>query len=74
MATVFILAAERRPLLKARWLVAGIAYGLILWVVMNLIVVPLRFGPPHFTVHGVVEQLFSHIVLVGIPIAWFARR
>ena len=74
MATVFILAAERRPLLKARWLVAGIAYGLILWVVMNLIGVPLRFGPPHFTVHGVVEQLFSHIVLVGIPIAWFARR
>lgn len=74
MAAIFVLAAQRWSLLKTRWLIAGIAYGLILWAVMNLIVVPLRFGPSHLTVHGVIEQLFSHIVLVGIPIAWFARR
>lgn len=74
MATVFVIAAERMPPLKARWLLAGIAYGLVLWAVMNLIVVPLRFGPPRFTLHGLVEQFFSHIVLVGIPIAWFAKK
>ena len=74
MAAVFILAAQRVAILKTRWLIAGIAYGVVLWAVMNLIVVPLRFGPPHFTVHGLVEQFFSHIVLVGIPIAWLARR
>ena len=74
MAAAFVIAAQRLPVLKARWVLAGIAYGLILWAVMNLVVVPLRFGPPHFTVHGLVEQLFSHIVLVGIPIAWFAKR
>jgi hypothetical protein len=62
------------PVLKARWLIAGIAYGVALWAVMNLIVLPLRFGWHPFTALGLAEQLFSHIVLVGIPIAWFARR
>ena len=74
MAAFFVLAAQRLPVLKARWLIAGIAYGIGLWAVMNLIVLPLRFGWHPFTALGLAEQFFSHIVLVGIPIAWFARR
>ena len=74
MAAFFILIANRMPVLKTRWLVAGIAYGIGLWAVMNLIVLPLRFGWHPFTALGLAEQFFSHIVLVGIPIAWFARR
>jgi hypothetical protein len=37
--------------------------------------VPLRFAgafPP--SPRGLATQLFCHIVLVGIPIAWIARR
>ncbi len=74
MAAVFVIAAQRLPALKARWLIAGIVYGIVLWAVMNLIVLPLRFGWHPFTALGLAEQFFSHIVLVGIPIAWFARR
>ena len=74
MAAFFIIVADRLPLLKTRWLIAGIAYGIGLWAVMNLIVLPLRFGWHPFTALGLAEQFFSHIVLVGIPIAWFARR
>ena len=50
-------------------------YGLITYVVMNLIVVPLRFPaawPPKPI--GIATQLFAHIVLVGIPIALIAAR
>lgn len=74
MAAFFVIAANRMPALKARWLFFGIAYGVGLWAVMNLIVLPLRFGWHPFTPLGLAEQFFSHIVLVGIPIAWFARR
>jgi len=74
MAAFFVIAANRLLVLKARWLLAGIAYGVGLWAVMNLIVLPLRFGAHPFTPLGLAEQFFSHIVLVGIPIAWFARR
>lgn len=74
MVAVFVIAANRLPVLKARWLLAGIAYGIGLWAVMNLIVLPLRFGWHPFAPLGLAEQFFSHIVLVGIPIAWFARR
>jgi hypothetical protein len=75
MAAVFILAAMRwRPLRQSplRW---GLLYGLATYVVMNLIVVPLRWPeafPPG--TRSVVTQLFCHIALVGIPIALIAAR
>jgi len=74
MVAFFVVAANRLPFLKARWLLAGIAYGIGLWAVMNLVILPLRFGWHPFTPLGLAEQFFSHIVLVGIPIAWFAKR
>jgi hypothetical protein len=42
---------------------------------MNLVVLPLRWPAlfPHFAALGLAEQLFSHIILVGIPIAWLTR-
>lgn len=74
MVAFFVIAAARMPILRSRWLVAGIVYGIGLWAVMSLIVLPLRFGWHPFTPLGLAEQFFSHIVLVGIPIAWFAKR
>ncbi len=74
MVAFFVIAANRLPVLKTRWLLAGTLYGIGLWAVMSLVVLPLRFGWHPFTTLGLAEQFFSHIVLVGIPIAWFARR
>jgi uncharacterized membrane protein YagU involved in acid resistance len=74
MVAFFVFAAARLPILKSRWLIAGVVYGIGLWAFMSLIVLPLRFGWHPFTPLGLAEQFFSHIVLVGIPIAWFAKR
>ena len=76
MAAVFVFAARRIPLLIARPLSSGIGYGLVTWAVMNLVVLPLRWPAlfPHFTTLGLSEQLFSHIVLVGLPIALIVSR
>ena len=75
MVAIYMVLAARRPALPAKPLLWGVIYGLITYVAMNLIVVPLRFPaafPP--SPRGVATQLFCHIVLVGIPIAWIAAR
>jgi hypothetical protein len=75
MVAVYVFAAARRRALRARPVLWGVLYGLATYVVMNLIVVPLRFEgafPP--STRSVVTQLFCHIVLVGIPIALIASR
>ena len=75
MAAVFVIAAQRLPALTAKPIQWGVIYGLVTYVVMNLIVVPLRFPaawPPKPI--GIATQLFAHIVLVGIPIARIAAR
>ena len=75
MAAVFVMAARNWPILLAKPIHAGILYGLATYVVMNLIVVPVRFDvplPPKPT--AVLSQLFAHIALVGIPIALVAAK
>jgi hypothetical protein len=76
MAATFVFAARRAPILAARPLSSGIGYGLVTWAVMNLVVLPLRWPAlfPQFTALALFEQLFSHIVLVGIPIALVVSR
>ena len=75
IVTVFVLLARGRPHLVDMPVGAGVAYGLITYVVMNLVVVPLRFPaawPPKPLSIG--TQLFAHIVLVGLPTAFITRR
>ena len=75
MVAIFILAARRVPALADSPLLWGLIYGLVTYVAMNLIVVPLRFPaawPPKALSIG--TQLFAHIVLVGIPTSLIARR
>ena len=75
MATGFVLAARRFPDLLSSPLKWGLIYGLITYVIMNWIVVPLRFDtplPPKPL--SIATQLFAHIALVGLPIAWITAK
>ena len=76
MAAAYVwFASSRREHLIQMPVRAGIAYGIITYVVMNLIVVPLRFDTPlPPSTRSIVTQLFAHIVLVGIPIALITAR
>jgi hypothetical protein len=75
MAAVFMIAARQLPELRAKPIRWGVMYGLVTYIAMNLIVVPLRFGvplPP--SALSIATQLFAHIILVGIPFALIAAR
>lgn len=75
MAWLFVLATRIRPELVEKPILGGIAYGLVTYAVMNLLVVPLRFSTPlPTTARQVLTQLFAHIVLVGLPIALIVAK
>jgi hypothetical protein len=76
MVTAYMLVAPRVPALLRRPIPAGLAYGVLLWLIMYWLVRPLRWPEmplPH-TLWGIANALFSHCVLVGLPIAWIAAR
>jgi hypothetical protein len=75
MAATFVIAARQLPELRAKPIRWGVMYGLVTYAVMNLIVVPVRFGAP-LPPSGlsIATQLFAHVVLVGIPFALIAAR
>jgi len=75
MATIFVLATRRFPDILRSPIKWGVIYGLITYVAMNWVVVPLRFAaplPPKPL--SIATQLFAHIVLVGIPFALIAAK
>jgi len=78
MAAVYLFAASRISLLNRMPLLSAIGYGLLLWGVMYWVVLPQRWPTmfpvdPRLDPKGFAEDLFSHIVLVGIPIAFVAK-
>ncbi len=76
MATVLIGLSDKYILMREEWLSAGLAYGVGTWVVMDLVVLPIRWPTiyPVLTPLAVGIQLTSHILFVGLPIAYLAQQ
>lgn len=75
MVRAFVATRGRWPAAWPWWLV-GTVYGLILYLVMNALVLPLRFGspfPPTDLIKGAIA-LFPHIFFVGLPLGWMFQR
>lgn len=77
-AVVYYFAALKLSILVRRPLFSGTIFGLGLYLFMYHVVIPLSAVPknPHapFSWPNFIDEIFAHIVLVGIPIAWMARR
>jgi hypothetical protein len=70
----FVVYPKIKLLLKNTFL-NGIAYGLFIWLVMNLIVLPLSNVPPsHFTTFRALMGIGILMICVGLPIAWMTAR
>jgi len=78
MVLVFYLASRRWPVLvEFPWL-AGCAYGVLLYLVMTWVVVPLSAAPAPrpapVDLSWVLASIAAHMLLVGLPCAWAAWR
>jgi uncharacterized membrane protein YagU involved in acid resistance len=76
MAAVFLLAALRLPALTLRPWLWGAVYGVLTWVAMVYIVVPLSAVTGWKLPQGwsIVSGLLSHIFYVGVPIAHITQH
>ncbi|MBS0578836.1 MAG: hypothetical protein JSR36_06195 [Proteobacteria bacterium] len=74
-ALVFYLASRRLPLLVRRPLLSGAIFGVLVYLFMHLVVIPLSRIPFRVpSVHNVVGELGSHIFLFGMIIATGVAR
>jgi len=76
MAAVFMAAALKLPTLAARPWLWGSVYGVLTWVAMVYVVVPLSAVPGWKLPQGwnIVSGLLAHIFYVGVPIAFITQR
>jgi hypothetical protein len=69
-AGLYCALALRRRWWREHWLIGGAVFGVIAYLVMNLVVVPLSNAPnPDFSPVIVGKELVAHTVMFGIPIA-----
>jgi hypothetical protein len=75
-AAVFYAASRRFPVLLRRPVVSGALYGVAVYWLMRLVVLPLsaapRFGTP--TASRIATAIAIHICFVGLPIALVIAR
>lgn len=76
IAAVFILAADRIPLLRRHVIVGSLLYGFGVFIVMNMIVTPLSAAPPipAPAMPWLIEAILEHVLLVGLPLGIIVRR
>ena len=76
MAGVFILSVDRIPLLRRHVIPGSILYGFGVFIVMNLIVLPLSAAPalPTPPLWLLIELVLQHILLIGLPLGILVKR
>lgn len=72
----FALAVRLRSFLK-NWIVSGILYGISVWIMMNLVIVPLsnvpaNTGPKEWS--AILKGAIILILCIGLPIAYSASK
>jgi hypothetical protein len=75
IATIYVIASQRYPILRRRWIAGGVVYGAVVFFVMNYAVVPLSAWAkwPRFTVATFAENMVA-MLLFGLIVACVARR
>jgi len=76
MAGVFIFSVDRIPLLRRHVIPGSILYGFGVFIVMNLIVLPLSAAPalPAPPLWLLIELVLQHILLIGLPLGILVKR
>ena len=74
IALVYYLAAVNLPLLIRYAVPAGLIYGMVAYLAMNYVVIPLsRIGLRPFSFRLFLPAFIGHAILVGLPVALIAR-
>ena len=73
-AAVFYAASRKFSSLTQHAVVSGLLYGIVVYIFMYWIVVPLRFPSVHHSVSRDVTAVIIHMILIGLTIALVVRH
>lgn len=75
-AYFYFLIYPEFPFLKKSAILSGILYGIFVWIVMNLIVLPVTFPilPEKHLDFPLLLSILILIFCIGLPIAFIARK
>src|SRR3954465_3027162 len=73
LVAVFYAASRSLAFLRRQAVVSGLVYGLIVFGVMNLIVLPLSAATPRHSLTGDLIQIGIHMFVIGLPTALLVR-
>ncbi|HET9862386.1 MAG TPA: hypothetical protein VFP37_03025 [Steroidobacteraceae bacterium] len=74
-AALLWLLVSRVKIVPRQWIVLGVLYGIAVLMTMNFIILPLsQIGRPIYPWAQMHIHAFWHIVLVGLPTAFFVSR
>jgi hypothetical protein len=74
-AAILYFVVSRLKFLPRQWIVLGILHGIAVLLTMNYIILPLSgIGRSIYPVEQLHIHAFWHIVLVGLPTAFFVSR
>jgi hypothetical protein len=76
MSVTYYLVAVRWAPLRQRPVLYGSCYGVLLYLIMNYVVLPLSAAPRSSTRNAlwIGLSVLVHMFLIGVPIALFSRR
>lgn len=74
LVAVFYFARGKIAFLRNHPVPSGIVYGLIVFAVMNLIVLPLSAATPRHSLSGDLIQIGIHIFVIGLPTSLLLSR
>jgi hypothetical protein len=75
-ALVYNLAGRRLEFMHPHFILCGLLFGMAFYLVMILVVLPLSalHSVAPRAIHDLIQGLLVHMILIGLPIAWAARR
>lgn len=75
-AAAFFVIGRRHRILTRHAVAFGVLYGLVVFAIMNFLVLPLSAFPHPVTFPplATVTDLLSHMLFIGLPIAFATRR
>lgn len=75
-ATIYCLSSRKLDFLSEHWLVSGLFFGIAIYLVMYLIVLPLcayHFtGPYHY--RDLLQGVLVHMLIIGLPISFSLHK
>src|SRR2546423_5169566 len=74
VVAIFYAASRRLAFLRRQAVVSGMIYGLIVFGVMNLVVLPLSAAKPRHSLTGDLLQIGIHMFVIGLATALLIRR